>query len=100
MIRDDVLYLVTESPTGHGVFDDPEEVLTLCYCRVESVTRNEYYRAMSNGIEPQLVFVLSEYADYNGQKIVIYNNKRYRVIRTYVSDNSIELTVGTVTADA
>lgn len=99
MVRDDVIYLVNENPQNHGVFNNPEETLTMCYCRVQSVTRQEYYRARENNIEPVYVFVLSEYADYDGQKIVIYNEKRYRVIRTYVTENEIELTVGVATAD-
>lgn len=112
MICDDVIYLISEDPVAHGVFDKPTEVKTKCYCRVNSVTRSEFYRARENGSEPVFVFVLSEYADYNGEKIVEYRDKRYRVIRTYVgasndrrkdSDighHSIELTVGEVTADA
>lgn len=100
MVRDDVIYLVNENPPDHGVFNRPEETRTMCYCRVQSVTRQEYYRALENNIEPVYVFTMSEYEDYNGQKIVIYNDKRYRVIRTYVSENEIELTVGVATADA
>lgn len=100
MICDDVIYLVAEDPVAHGVFDAPTETRTMCYCRVNSVTRNEFYRARENGIEPKLVFVLSEYADYNGEKIVIFRDKRYRVIRSYVSHHAVELTVGEITADA
>ena len=99
MVRDDVIYLVNENPQDHGAFNRPEETLTRCFCRVQSVTRQEYYRALENNIEPVYVFILSEYADYDGQKIVIYNEKRYRVIRTYVTENEIELTVGVATAD-
>ena len=99
MVRDDVIYLVNGNPQDHGVFNKPEETKTMCYCRVQSVTRQEYYRALENNIEPVYVFILSEYADYDGQKIVIYNEKRYRVIRTYVTENEIELTVGVATAD-
>lgn len=100
MICDDVIYLVSESPKSHGVFENTTETEKMCYCRINSVTRNEFYKARENGIQPLYVFVLSEHADYNDEKIVIYKDKRYRVIRSYVKNHAIELTVGEATADA
>jgi SPP1 family predicted phage head-tail adaptor len=100
MICDDVIQLVQENPAAHGVFSATTETTTTCFCRVQSVARTEFYRALENGIEPQFVFTLSEYVDYNGEKIVIYKNKRYRVVRTYVYEHSVELTVEEATADA
>jgi len=100
MIRDDVIYLVDEEPRAHGIFDAPEERRTMCYCKVASVGRAEFWRAFQNGIEPSLVFVLSEYADYQGQKLLIYNGKRYRVVRSYVTEHAVELTAAEATADA
>lgn len=99
MICDDVIYLVSENPAAHGVFDFPMETDKMCYCRVESVTRSEFYKARENGIQPLYMFVLSEYADYNGEKVVLYKGKRYRVIRSYVKNHTVELTVGEATAD-
>lgn len=100
MICDDVICLISEDPAAHGVFDSTTEKGKMCYVRVESVSRTEFYRAKENGLEPIFVFVLSEYADYCGEKIVFYKGKRYRVIRTYVQNHAVELTVGEVTADA
>ena len=112
MICDDVICLLSEEPVAHGVFEDHKEHGKMCYARVKSVSRSEFYRARENGLEPVFVFVLSEYADYCGEKIVLYKGKRYRVIRSYVGasydrqnnsevgHHSVELTVGEVTADA
>lgn len=100
MIRDDVLYLIDEAPAAHGIFDKPQETQTMVYCQVRSVSRSEFWRAFENGIEPELVFVLSEYADYQGQKVLLYNGKRYRVVRTYVTQHAVELTAAPATADA
>lgn len=100
MICDDVIYLISEDPAAHGVFNKPTETKKMCYCRINSVTRNEFYKAKENGIEPIYAFVISEYADYNGEKIVEFRDKRYRVIRSYVTDHAVELTVGEATADA
>lgn len=100
MICDDVIYLISENPAAHGVFNKPTETKKMCYCRINSVTRNEFYKARENGIQPLYVFVISEYADYNGEKIVEFKDKRYRVIRSYVTNHAVELTVGEATADA
>lgn len=100
MIFRDVISLIAENPAAHGVFDQTTETPKQVYCSVKSVGMNEAYQAMSNGLHPQFVFVLSDYADYNGEKIVTYNGKRYQVIRTYRNNQSIELTCEEATIDA
>ena len=100
MICDDVIELVREDPKAHGVFEAHTEETVTCFCKVNSVSRNEYYRARDNGLEPVFVFVLSEYADYHGEKVVIFKGRRYEVIRSYVQNHAVELTVGLATADA
>ena len=101
MMRQDALYLVAESPADHGVFDKPEETQRLVYCSVKSVGGQEYYRALENGLRPVFVFVLNDYAEYQGEKIAVYHDVRYRVVRTYVTaQQTIELTVEEATVDA
>ena len=100
MMFRDVITLVSESPSAHGVLDEVTETQKQVFCSVRSVGMYEAYQAMSNGLHPQFVFVLSECGDYNGEKIVIYHDKRYRVIRTYQQNQGIELTVEEVTIDA
>lgn len=96
----DVISLVGETPAAHGVFDQTTEKPRQVYCTVKSVGMNEAYQAMSNGLHPQFVFVLSDYSDYDGEKIVLYNSVRYRVVRTYRNNQQIELTVEEATIDA
>ena len=100
MMFRDVITLVSESPAAHGVLDDVTETQKQAFCSVRSVGMTEAYQAMSNGLHPQFVFVLSDYADYDGEKVAIYHGKRYRVIRTYQQNQGIELTVEEVTIDA
>ena len=100
MMFRDVITLVSESPAAHGVLDEITETQKQVYCSVRSVGMSEAYQAMSNGLHPQFVFVLSDYADYGGEKVVIYNGKRYRVIRTYRQNQGLEMTVEEVTIDA
>ena len=96
----DVLTLISETPEAHGVFDAVTEKETQVFCTVRSVGMNEAYQAMSNGLKPTFVFVLSDYSDYHGEKICNYHETRYRIVRTYRSGQSIELTVEEVTIDA
>lgn len=82
------------------MFEATTEKENQVFCTVKSVGMNEAYQAMSNGLKPSFVFVLSDYSDYNGEKICKYNGTRYRIVRTYRSGQSIELTVEEVTIDA
>lgn len=93
MVRADCIELVTEDPAAHGVFDKPKETTRRVFADVRSVGSAEFYRAKSNGLSPSLVFDLSNFAEYQGEKIVLYNGKRYAVIRTYVNGEKIEITV-------
>lgn len=99
MLFRDVLTLIGETPTAHGVTDPYTESERTVYCTVRSVGMNEAYQALANGLRPQFVFILSDYADYKNEKICIYNGKKYRIVRTYRNNQSIELTVEEVTVD-
>lgn len=99
MITQDVLTLIGETPAAHGVFDPPTYTERQVYCTVRSVGMNEFYRAMENALRPTFVFTLSDLAEYQGEKICVYRGTRYRVVRTYVANQSIELTVEEATVD-
>lgn len=93
MLKADIIYLVKESPEAHGVFDSPTESNRMVYCTVRSIGMTEAYKAKEANINPSYVFDLADYSDYEGEKIVIYNSKRYAVVRTYVAGQRIEITV-------
>lgn len=99
MMRQDVLYLVSETPSAHGIFDAPAETQRTVFCTVRSVGMQEFYRAMEQDLHPTYVFVLADYAEYGGEKICVYNGARYRVIRTYQTGGAIEITVEEATVD-
>ena len=100
MIKRDIIYLIAEDPEAHGIFDTHEETKRKVFCDIYSVTRNEAYRAMANGLNPSFVFILSDVAEYKGEKVCEYNGTRYRIIRSYVDRQKVELTVEEVTVDA
>lgn len=99
MVRADVIYLVAEDPGAHGVFDQPEEIRRRVFCTVRSVGMREFYTAKSAGIEPSVVFQLTNAEDYGGEKIILWNDVRYRVTRTYMQSMGIEITCELATND-
>lgn len=55
------------------------------------VSRNEFYKAAAVGMTPSVVFVVSE-ADYQEERLIRFDDKLYRVIRSYPLPNrKIEL---------
>ena len=99
MVKADVIELISESPGAHGIFDKPEETAQKTYCTIRSVGMREYYEAKGAGIEPEIVFRLADADDYADQKIVIWNGNRYRVARTYLIGDGIDLTCERATND-
>lgn len=99
MIRCEVIYLVAESPEEHGTFDTHTETDRKVYGQVRSVGYTEYYAAKGSGVEPTILFVLPHYMEYKGEKIIKWNNKRYRVVRTYTKGMNIEITAEEATND-
>lgn len=94
MLRADVIDLITETRSGHGVHEAVTETARTVYCTVQSVSRTEYYTALNAGIMPEYVFRLSLAEDYQGERVVRFRGQRFRVIRTYVTeDDGIEITV-------
>lgn len=88
---DEVLILVSREldDYGHVVNETLREV----FCRLESVSRTEFYQAQATNLRPELVFVLPDYLEYNGEYLCIYDNAWYRVIRTYRKGQELELVV-------
>lgn len=90
MIRADVIDLIQQ--TTHGVLDTPQETKRQVFCAVDSVNRTEYYRALQYDLHPEVVFILSDYAEYQGESMCEWNGIRYDIIRTYVNGLKVELT--------
>lgn len=94
MMRADVIDLITENRTGHGVHEAVTDTARTVMCTVESVRRNEYYDAANAGYRPEYVFKLALAADYQQERLVKFHGQKFRVVRTYLTrDDGIELTV-------
>ena len=94
MMRADVIQLITETASAHGVHESITETAREVMCTVKSVSRSEYYNALNAGINPTFVFYLTLSDDYQGERVVRYKGLKYRVVRTYMTDDDgIEITV-------
>lgn len=94
MTRADVITLITESRTGHGVHEKVTDAEREVMCTVESVRRSEYYTALNAGFMPEYVFKLALANDYQNERIVKFHGQKFRVVRTYLTDDDgIEITV-------
>lgn len=80
---DSVAYLVKTIPEqdARGVMVD-EEHKRQVFCKVDSVTRQEFFQAGRAGLNPDKMITVFA-ADYEGEDIVEHEGYRYAVYRTY-----------------
>lgn len=92
MDRSDVIYLinVTTAQDDYGVWVQSYSRKQV-FCKVNSVTRAEFFDGGRNGLNPEFVFHVFM-GDYSGEQIVEYNGQSYGVYRVYYSRNdTVEL---------
>lgn len=91
---DDVLYLYqttyTENDAGIQI---PTNTKKEVFCQKRSVSRNEFFNAGRNGLNPAYVFTVFK-GDYEGETICEYDGLTYSIYRTYeTNDDYMELYV-------
>lgn len=64
---------------------------TEVFCAIKSVARSEFYTARQAGYDPQIIFEIADYFDYNDEQIVEYCEKFYKVIRTYRTGTTLQI---------
>ena len=52
------------------------------YVMPRGVYNAEFYNAAQAGLHPSITFVLTNKADYNGERLIEWEGKSYNVIRT------------------
>lgn len=92
--RDDVITLVTKTytVTDYGDVTATESTRDV-FADIRSVGMREKYEALQAGLDPEFVFVLTDFEEYEGEDEIEYNGERYRVIRTYRNGQTLEITV-------
>ena len=86
----DIIYLISQSPTfdGDGYPTTSAETSREVFANVKSVTRGEFYASLKSGINMTIAFNVRS-VDYQNEKIIEHDSKRYKVIRTYIKDGEI-----------
>lgn len=90
----DTLFLLKTTYTNnqYGVPIASNEKIEV-FCEKQSVTRNEFFNAGRNGLNPQFVFTIFK-GDYQGELACEYDGLTYSIYRTYETDDDyIELYV-------
>lgn len=89
----DVLFLITEEQTTDG-YGDPVITKTSrrIFCSVASIGQREFYQAAATGLKPEIKFIMADYLDYRGEKLVEHDGKIYHVLRTFRNGQELELT--------
>ena len=90
-MRSDILKLIGRS----YVMDEngvslPEETSREVYCRVGSVSASEFFEGARSGLRPEIRFTMFRF-DYDNEEVCEYEGARYRIYRTYISGDYIEL---------
>ena len=92
---DDIAYLINEKTTGTD--SDGNEIIQrtprMVFCRVRSITREEYYDAATDDLKPEIAITITHRIDYDSENLVEFNGEYYDVIRTYWRGDEVELTL-------
>lgn len=88
---DDVIKLVAQTYTQdeYGVQKATESEKQV-FCKIESVTRAEFFDGGRNGLNPEMRFDVFA-ADYSGETVVVWRENRYAVYRVYNGGDYAEL---------
>lgn len=85
---DHTVDLIDITSTANDLGDSiTTETATTVFCDRRSVSRSEHYAAMQNGNKPEIVLIVNKY-DYSDQGYVDFQEKRYRVSRSYLAPRS------------
>ena len=88
----EVIFLLSTAHTTNEVGDQIETTeKAMRFAKIKSIGQSEFYQAQAQGLKPEIKFVLPDYLDYDNQEEVIYNNFRYKVLRTFRTGNEIEI---------
>lgn len=95
---DNVIKLVAESKEQNEYGDTiSTETEKIVFADLRSIGQSEFYQAQAVGLKPEIKFVLADYLDYSNEKKLKYKafneeeEQEYSIIRTYRSNNQIEL---------
>lgn len=63
------------------------------FVEILSISQTEFYQAQTSDKKPEIKFKITDYLDYQGQKYLVYDDIRYKIMRTYrTKNNELEIT--------
>jgi SPP1 family predicted phage head-tail adaptor len=92
------LIAVAETTDGYGDQTTSETSVDRL-AEIKSIGQSEFYQANASGLKPEIKFVLADFFDYDGQKVIEYGGVRYRVLRTFQVGKTLEITCYTAVND-
>ncbi|MDE7122588.1 MAG: hypothetical protein K2O42_10575, partial [Oscillospiraceae bacterium] len=89
---DDVLILVKQTKIQDEFhIQHNQEVERQIFCKVQSVSRSEFFSGGQNGLHPVFLFEVFP-ADYHSEPELIFHNVRYAIYRTFLKNaDALEL---------
>ena len=95
---DSVIKLMKETNTVNE-YGDTVQTFTerTVFAEVKSITQSEFYQAQATGLKPEIKFVIADFVDYQGEKILSYkpfgsaSAEDYTVLRTYRNKINLEI---------
>ena len=86
---DDICYLIKET-VGYDDYGRTvtEQTKRQVFCKAFGITRSEFYAAAAANLNPEITLRLSDFMDYEGEKLVEYHGQFFSVIRTYQNSES------------
>ena len=90
----DLVTITAETTDSDGFVTEATESKATVFANIKSVGRTEYYQANAAKINVVAIAEIHLF-EYNDEKLVDYNGKRYQVARTYpdMAHETIELTL-------
>lgn len=86
---DDVITLIsyTREQDDYGVWREVETSERDLFCKLGSITRQEFFEAGRSGLNPSFVFTVFK-GDYYGESVCNYHGKQFSIYRAYPIPNS------------
>lgn len=69
------------------------------FCGLRSIGQKEFYEAQAVDFYPEVKFILADYLDYNNERLVEHDGKRYSVLRTFRAGQELEIVVARASAE-
>lgn len=89
MLWRDVINLIKVKNSKNNMGDTVDiESSRQVYANKKSIRQSEFYQAAANGLKPELMFEI-RYAEYQGETLLEYNNKKYTIIRQFSKNDEI-----------